>query len=293
MNKRRYEQTPEVSVIIVNYFSTDVLPRCLETISDAYELIIIDNSVDKEEAQSLQRLIAARAHSRLEINEKNLGFARAVNQGAAQAAGKAILMLNPDAYLTKGALGRLYEELCNDGVAAVGPLIQFPDGQEQPGARRLTPTPTRAFAKLFGLSRFGLVKDHNLAGTPLPNKPQAVEALSGACMLVKTDLYQRIGGMDEGYVMHCEDLDLCMQFRILGHKLMFVPDAVVIHEKGHSSKKQPLWVVWHLHKGMLRYYHKFFKHRYSPLLWPAVVLGVYARFALYSLASIVLRIVRP
>ena len=285
------QQAPEVSVIVVNFFSSDVLARCMASIPNECELIIIGNSVDKDEAEKVKELATVREHTSLIFNEENVGFARAVNQGVALAQGKAILMLNPDAYLLPGALERLYQALTK-GVGAAGPLIQFPDGTEQPGARRLTPTPTRAFAKLFGLSRLGLVKDHNLAGTPLPEQADEVEALSGACMLVKRDLYESVGGMDEGYVMHCEDLDLCMQLRLAGHKLLFVPDARVIHDKGHSSKRQPLWVVWHLHKGMLRYYRKFFKKNYSPLLWPAVILGVYARFAAYSIVSFALKYIK-
>jgi GT2 family glycosyltransferase len=273
-----------VSVIVVNYFSADCLPTCAESLAGSnHELIIVDNSVDAAEQTALKSLSQTFDVKHLLFNTQNLGFARAVNQGAKLAQGEALLIINPDAYLLKNTLQNLVTELFKDGVGAVGPLIQFPDGTEQAGARRQTPTPSKSFAKLFGLSRLGLMKDHNLAGTALPTIPEAVEALSGACMLIKKELFWQLKGFDETYVMHCEDLDLCMRIRLAGFKLMFVPTALVIHEKGHSSHKRPLWVEWHLHRGMLIYYRKFFRKLYSPLLWLGIEGLVYLRFAAISL----------
>ncbi len=275
-----------VSVIIVNYFSADMLERCLMSLIDVHEVIIVDNSVDLQEKKALTTLEQNRPSLKIIFNKQNLGFARAVNQGAAQAEGDTLLILNPDTFLFKDTLGLLEVELAKEGVGATGPFIQFPDGTEQSGARRLTPTPARAFAKIIGLTRLGLMKDHNLAGSDLPLEPQAVEALSGACMLMRKDLYQELNGMDEAYIMHCEDLDLCMRIRLKGLELMFVPAAKVVHEKGHSSSRQPLWVAWHLHKGMLRYYQKFFRSHYPAPLWFLVVLSVYLRFFVYSFISL-------
>lgn len=264
-----------------------MLPRCADSLRGAaHELVIVDNSVDAAEAEYLQALAKARPNTQLIINSTNVGFARAVNQGVKASTGAALLLLNPDAYLLGDALGVLSKALAQDGVAAVGPLLQYPDGTEQSGGRRLTPTPRRAFGKFFGLSRVGLMKDHNLSGTRLPDTPVEVEALSGACMLVRRDLYCQLNGLDEAYTMHCEDLDLCMRLRLAGYKLHFVPQAVVVHSKGYSSKRQPLWVAWHLHRGMLRYYQKFFRSSYPPVLWYMVVLGVYARFLGVSVISL-------
>ena len=279
-----------MTVIIVNYFSSEMLPKCLASLKEADEIIIVDNSVDANEQAALEALAKGNDKIQLIFNNENAGFAKAVNQGAAAAKSGAILLLNPDAYVTKGTLRILCNALFQKGVGAVGPLIQFPDGKEQAGGRRLTPTPARAFAKLFGFSRIGLMKDHNLAGTLLPDTPEAVEAISGACMLIKKDVFDQLKGFDEGYIMHCEDLDFCMRVRLAGYKLLFVPDAVVIHKKGHSSVQQPLWVAWHLHKGMLRYYQKFFRKNYPAPLWFLVKLGVYLRFMAVATMNLGLRV---
>ena len=281
-----------ISAVIVNYFSSSVLAQCAESLQNIHELIIVDNSANVSEKEALLDLAEHHNNMQLLFNTKNLGFAKAVNQGAALATGKAILLLNPDAFVAEDALEILYAELFKEGVGVTGPLIQYPDGKEQAGGRRLTPTPARAFAKLFGLSQLGLMKDHNLAGTQLPEKADAVEALSGACMLIRTSVFRDLGGFDEGYIMHCEDLDFCMQVRLAGLELMFVPDAIVTHKKGHSSLQQPLWVAWHLHKGMLRYYRKFFKVNYPAPLWVLVKVGVYLRFLAVASMNVSLRAFR-
>jgi len=142
-----------------------------------------------------------------------------------------------------------------------------------------TPTPTRAITKFLGLARF--LKDPLDYGE-LPDATQEVDALSGSCMLVNADVFWEIGGMDESYRLHCEDLDFFMRVLKSNYKSIFVPDAIAIHEKGHSSTQNPVWVSWQLHKGMLLYYKKFFRPQYSGLMWSAVVTSVYLRFFLHA-----------
>ncbi|MBU2621341.1 MAG: hypothetical protein KKD92_03365 [Proteobacteria bacterium] len=81
-------------------------------------------------------------------------------------------------------------------------------------------------------------------------------------MLVRGRAVNEIGIMDECYFMHCEDLDWSMRFRQKGWKIFFIPGARVVHHKGVCSKSRPVFVEWHKHKGMLRFYNKFFRHQY-------------------------------
>lgn len=274
-----------ISVLIVNYFSATMLLECAKSLKGIHELVVVDNSADPGERQTLETLRQTQK-VKLIFNSQNLGFAKAVNQAAAEAEGDLLLILNPDTYLFDTTLPLLKAELAKDKVGAVGPFIQFPDGREQGGARRLAPSPGRAIAKLLGLTRLGISRDYDLSKTELPKAPQPVEALSGACMLLSKDLYEELGGMDEAYIMHCEDLDLCMRIKLKGLELVFVPDAKVVHVKGHSSNRQPLWVAWHLHKGMLLYYRKYFRARYSAPMWFLVVASVYARFIVFSMIKL-------
>jgi GT2 family glycosyltransferase len=89
--------------------------------------------------------------------------------------------------------------------------------------------------------------------------------------------------MDEGYFMHCEDLDWCMRFRQRGWKILFVPEADVIHYKGTCSQSRPIFVEWHKHKGMMRFYGKFFRHQYPGVLFWIVGVGVWLRFSMVAI----------
>jgi hypothetical protein len=167
----------------------------------------------------------------------------------------------------------------------VGGLLTNPDGSEQGGARRAVPTPWRSFVRAFGLSAFSaryprLFSDYSLHKEPLPEKPIEVEAISGACMMASREAMEEVGLMDEEYFMHCEDLDWCMRFQRSGWSLLFVPGARMVHHKGHCSKSRPIFVEWNKHRGMLRFYRKFFRHQYPGLLMWLVAAGVWLRFSL-------------
>jgi GT2 family glycosyltransferase len=165
-----------------------------------------------------------------------------------------------------------------------GPLILNSDGTEQAGGRRTVPTPWRTFTRVFGLSSLRkhyprLFADFLLHQHPLPDCHTEVEAISGACMLVRRSALLDVGNMDEGYFMHCEDLDWYMRFRQRNWKIMFVPDARIIHHKGTCSKTRPIFVEWHKHKGMIRFYSKYFHHQYPGILFWIVRAGVWSRFS--------------
>lgn len=101
-------------------------------------------------------------------------------------------------------------------------------------------------------------------------------------MLVRRAAVNTVGLWDEAYFLHCEDLDWCMHFRQGGWRILFVPDAPVLHLKGHSSQSRPFFVEWHKHKGMQRFYHKFFKHQYPSVLMWLVNIGIWLHFAIIS-----------
>jgi GT2 family glycosyltransferase len=116
----------------------------------------------------------------------------------------------------------------------------------------------------------------------LPLEVTRSEAVSGACMLVRTEAFLGIGGMDDAYGLHCEDLDLMYRLRKQGGYCLFVPQARVQHLQGLSSQSRPLWVHWQKHRGMQRFFLKFQAPAYvNPWRWPVsllVLLGIWARF---------------
>jgi GT2 family glycosyltransferase len=221
-------------------------------------------------------------------NPANLGFAAACNRGARVASAQVLLFLNPDCFFEPAALVRLLEAMrADERVGMVGGLLVNSDGTEQAGGRRSIPTPWRSFVRAFGLVRFSdrwprLFFDFHLHKQPLPGYATEVEAISGACMMVKREAMQAVGELDEGYFFHCEDLDWCMRFRQKGWKILFVPSAKITHALGGCSRNRPIFVEWYKHKGMMRFYRKFFRRQYPGVLMWLVAFGIWLRFGMVA-----------
>ncbi len=273
-----------ISAIIVNYNAGELLLECIKSLLNCplkIEIIVIDNASSDG---SLDALVDF-TETTIIRNHVNVGFSVACNIGLRHASADYLLFLNPDCTFDSGAVKQMLACLqAQQQIGMVGGLLVNPDGTEQAGGRRAVPTPWRSFVRAFGLSRLGnrwprLFFDFYLHKQPLPAEPIEVEAISGACMLVKRAAIDDVGLWDEGYFLHCEDLDWCMRFRQKGWTIMFVPGARVIHALGMCGRNRRLFVEWHKHKGMIRFYRKFFQHRYPGILMVLVVLGVWLRFA--------------
>jgi len=274
-----------VSVIIVNYNAGALLTECVAAaLAQAAQTIVVDNDSRDDSLRRLQGRFASEPRLSVINAGRNLGFAAGCNRGIDAATHDWLLFLNPDCVLDAETLPRLLQVLASDPrVGMVGGLLVNPDGSEQRGGRRTLPTPWRAFVRAFGLhrlasfwpARFGTFDLH---AQPLPAQPVAVEAISGALMLVRRPALVDVGGWDEGYFLHCEDLDLCLRFHRKGWRILFVPSARAVHRQGSCSTSRPVFVEWHKHRGMMRYYRKFFRDRYPGILMWLVLLGVWLRF---------------
>ncbi len=106
-------------------------------------------------------------------------------------------------------------------------------------------------------------------------------------MLVKPEAIAQVGLWDDGYFLHCEDLDWCMRFIRAGWDILFVPSAPITHDQGTCSKSRPLFVEWHKHKGMSRFYLKFFHTAPALPLLALVLIAIWGRFALVALRSLI------
>ncbi len=280
----------DCDVVVVNYNAGDLLTACVGSAlsAGATRVIVVDNDSHDDSLARIEVVFGGDARLVVIRNGANLGFAAACNIGIAAASADAILFLNPDASITAASLQRLLDVLYSaPKIGMVGGFLCNPDGSEQPGGRREMPTPGKAFARAFGLSALGRLMpsvfgDFRLHQAPLPTAPVPVEAMSGACMLVKRAALEDVGGWDAQYFLHCEDLDWCMRFTLKGWHMMFVPDAPVPHEWGASSRSRKVFVEWHKHRGMVRFYGKFYRKQYSQLMWWLVVAGVWLRFGMLA-----------
>jgi GT2 family glycosyltransferase len=272
-------------VVIVNYNAGGFLRDAVESVvrSPAVAHVYVADNASTDESLDLlprdqgKRLTVIR-------NDANLGFAAACNIGLKQATASNILILNPDCQVSDGAIERLITILRSaDRVGMVGPHLLNPDGSEQAGGRRRLPTPSLVLfraAAVSGLGRFlsAQVPDFLLHEDPLPSSPIEVEAISGACMMARREMIADVGPLDEQYFLHAEDLDWCMRAHRAGWKILFVPDAKVVHQKGVSSEGQPLTIEYYKHKGMVRFYDKLLGETRSRWLQALVAAGVWTRF---------------
>ena len=256
--------TPELtSVIVVTADSGELARECIARVlaSDvALELLVVDNASTDGEPERLHEKHSGDPRFRLLRNTSNLGFGAACNRGAVQAHGDALLFLNPDCLIEPATLAQLRAVAAEHGHTGVfGVHVLQPSGQPERAIRRREPTLRRALMTASGLARWESQRP-GLAGVAMPGRPDApleverVDAVSGACLYVRREAFDRVGGFDEGYFLHCEDLDLCRRIRDAGWQVEFVPTVKVMHAQGSSSRSRPLFVARHKHRSLWRYF---------------------------------------
>jgi GT2 family glycosyltransferase len=274
-------QADKVDVVIVNYNGGDLLLQAVEAVLAStvnVQLVVVDNASTDDSIASLKTHFP---HVGLLENGTNLGFAAAANRGLSEGDAAFSLLLNPDCLLQPDTLKRMLKVLRDrPDVGMAGCRILNPDGSEQRGCRRALPTLGSGAGKALGRR-----KGMDLHLQPLPEHPQQVEAISGAFMLLRRDALAGVGLLDEGYFMHCEDLDWCRRFLDAGWRILFVPDVEVVHHQGHCSRAVPVRVLWYKHRGMARYYRKFLAGQGGILQSALVLPSIYARFLLLSAAA--------
>jgi GT2 family glycosyltransferase len=278
-------------VVIVNFnagsFLRDAVESALQCGPVAHIYIVDNASTDG----SLDLLPPG--HERLTIirNTANLGFATACNRGIVRSTSQNVLVLNPDCQVLERAVDQLISALRSaDRIGMAGPLLLNPDGSEQAGGRRKLPTPELVLWQAIGAARLQWLFPYQLPHfllhrDPLPDRLVEVEAISGACMMVRREMMADIGLLDEEYFLHCEDLDWCMRAWRGGWKILFVPDAKVVHQKGISSRTRPLAVEYYKHRGMVRLYRKLLGKTHSHFLLALIAAGVWIRFGVVAVRN--------
>lgn len=269
-------------VVVVNYNAGEFLARCVESAlrSDVpISLILVDNASSDNSLDRVRNLEVGPHQFQIIENTENLGFSVAVNIGARQGTSPFILLLNPDCEIHPHTIGNLLAEAqsCED-MGILGALVFNEDGTEQRGCRRLEPTFTRSMVTALRLGKY--FQSVNLQYDDLPVQPQSIDAVSGASMLVDRPVFEALGGMDEGYFLHVEDLDICRRVREFGKKVYFTPNVSLFHHLGASSHGVPYKTEWYKHQGMLRYQEKFQKPHQSALRSLLTRGVVYTNFAL-------------
>jgi hypothetical protein len=255
-------EPPEVSVIMVVFRTGPALftaiPHVLaEPLVD--EFIVVDNGSSPEDEIKLRQIAEREPRFRLVQGHGNIGFARGCNMAARTAKGRHIVVLNPDAYLQPGCISSLISASQEfPGPCVVGARVLNEDGSEQRGSRRGEVTPVTAlltFSHLSLSTPFLRKYEIHLEDEAVPDAPVTVPTISGACFHMTREDFNKLGGFDERYFLHVEDIDLCWRARRMGGSVVFAPEAQVVH-LGSTSRKHPLVVEYHKGRGLTRYFRK-------------------------------------
>lgn len=232
----------ELSIIIVSYNSYNEICANVESIfkwfrSFTFEIIIVNNYLG--DAQ-LYKLADADNIVRIIESSSNLGFAKANNIGLREAKGKYILFLNPDTIMLSDINALLVLLETDDKIGLIGPLVKNCDLTLLPSCGEYPTIKNWLSSNLFLNKLFPKVKFWgNLPmGYFKYRGIEEVDWISGAFMLGRKDMIDRIGGFDESFFMFCEDVDICWRINKAGYKIIFYDQASIIHLVGHSAKKR-------------------------------------------------------
>jgi GT2 family glycosyltransferase len=251
-----------VCVLIVNYNSGQWLGRCIRALKGSGartpRIRVLDNASEDASTADLPEMPG------LELihSDQNLGFGPGINALARGVEQEFLLILNPDCLIVGKSLERLIAELDAQPQAAMcsGRIFDM-SGNEQRGSRRQLPSPRRLRNEVL---RFHFGSGVDLTHLPAPDEACDVEAVSGACMLIRRRAFEDLNGFDPGFPMHFEDLDLMARLGQAGHRIRLVPDVAISHAGGVSSRHRRLKVELDKHRGLWRFLTKHCRWE-----WPA------------------------
>ncbi|MEW5957583.1 MAG: glycosyltransferase family 2 protein [Chloroflexota bacterium] len=255
----------DLSIIIVNWNVKDLLRACLQSLLDqaaanlTTEIIVVDSASTDGSLEMARREFP---QVRLIASDKNLGYAGGNNAGAAAAQGRYLFLLNPDTVVKPDALAELVSYLdAHPTVAALGPQLLWPDGAVQSSRRRF-PTLGSLFwestllGQWFPHHRPG--RRYHLADVPA-DRPQRVDWLVGAAIMIRQAAWQQVGPLDESFFMYFEETDWCRRSAGLGWETHYLPTAQVIHHEGKSSEQALAARTLRFQRSKLRYARKYFR----------------------------------
>lgn len=289
----------KLSVVIVNYNVRFFLEQCLHSVQKAAgkiqtEIIVVDNhSVDGS-----CRMVREKFPGVILIeNRKNTGFSHACNQGIRQSSGEYVLLLNPDTVVGEHTLEKCIEHLDQHlDAGALGVRMVDGKGRYLPESKRALPTPSVAFFKLSGLTRL-FPKSRTLGKYYLGHlnefETTDIEVLTGAFMMIRKTVLDKVGWLDEDYFMYGEDIDLSYRILQAGYRVIYFPETSIIHYKGESTKKSSIQYVILFYRAMLIFAEKHLTSPHAQLFSFLIKGAIYFRAGLSILRRFFYRILFP
>jgi len=262
-----------IAAIVGAYNSEATIEVCLQRLraaGDVAEIRVVDKNSSDSTLDIVQRHALADPRLRFIANPDNPGFAQACNQGASASRAPWLAFVNPDCFVEADTLAQLRAAASAVGGGLVGAALCDEDGVWDAAARRRDPQ----FAAMLHSARARDLSVPRDAAQAL----QPVDAVSGALMVLPRALFERSDGFDAGYRLHAEDLDLCRRVRASGAQVACANTVRVVHVRGVSSRPRPVFVEWHKHRGLWRYFRKFEAGQCGLLTRSAVFAMIWGRF---------------
>lgn len=262
---------PEVSVLIVTYNSSHVIGDCLSALGSDFEVIVYDNASSDETLTLIEENFP---QCSVIAGNRNLGFAGGVNRAAAQATGRNIMLLNPDAVIAADDVRILAETVASTHGGIVAPLIHT-EGVRVVAAGRM-PTAWTMASHYFGLSRLARgrrwLQGHYLLPSYIRDDVVAVDWVTGACLMLDAETWHRVGGLSERWFMYAEDIEFCWRVGRSGGAVVIQPRARARHLVGSSSNRateaNSAWVL-----NLYEFYRTDLARSGLQRLWWGVVVG--------------------
>lgn len=274
----------DIAAIVVSHQSAETIDDCLLRLRGAEgvgAIRVVDNDSHDGTMEIIQRHATRDPRVHFIANPDNPGFAVACNQGATDLPRvngvQWLAFVNPDCLVETDTLARLRAHAIGTGrEVLLGADLVDETGARDGAARRRDPDFASMLASVGRPASPG--GTHLAVAVDDTRTLQTVEATSGALVLLSRNLFERLGGFDTHYRLHAEDLDLCRRAREAGALVAVANDVRVVHIRGVSSRSRPLFVEWHKHRGLWRYFVKFESARRSAPTRAAVFAAIWMRF---------------
>ncbi|MGA2675609.1 MAG: glycosyltransferase family 2 protein [Methanobacterium sp.] len=288
----------DLSIIIINYRTYEFTKKTIDSIinkkySFNYELIIVDNASGDNSLESLKKDYYKKIDTGLIkfiSNNENKGFAYANNLALKQTNSKYILLLNSDTKIINDCLEKCLKFMDTDkNIGALGCKVMLSNGSLDKACRRSYPNVKVSFYRMTGLSHiFPKSKRFNKYNLTYldENGIYDVDCLSGAFMLLRSEVLSQVGFLDENFFMYGEDIDYCYRIKKNGWKVNYYGEAKVIHYKGASSKKQESKLLYEFYKSMHIFYNKHYEKEYPWIITIITYTGIWTMYRLKLIRNI-------
>ncbi|MFH0863618.1 MAG: glycosyltransferase family 2 protein [Candidatus Gottesmanbacteria bacterium] len=270
----------DLSIIIVNFNTKSLLVECLKSLVEATrsinsEIIVVDNGSTDNSINEIRNSRLTLNNLKIIENNANLGYAKANNLGIKASSGRYILLLNSDTIVYPKTLTAMIQFLnMNPQVGVATCRVELSNGELDPACHRGFPTPWASLSYFLGLEKLfpksELFSQYHLGFLSI-DKFHEIDSPTGAFYLIKKEVIDKVGLLDEDYFMYGEDLDWSYRIKAAGWKIMFNPEVKIIHFKKRSGRNQEDKNIRKMAKiqffeTMKIFYNKHYRHRYPTII---------------------------